>query len=49
MVMGTFTGDDMRRPVMGFAVEDRRTGEKADEVAIAEKRSARGTSMVDRR
>jgi hypothetical protein len=34
---------------MGFAVGDRGTGEKADEVAIAEKRIARETRMVDRR
>jgi hypothetical protein len=34
---------------MGFAVEDRGTGEKADEVAIVEKSIARGARMVDRR
>jgi hypothetical protein len=35
--------------VVEKAVEDRGTAENADEVAITEKRIARGTRIVDRR
>lgn len=39
MVMGTLTGDDMWRPLFTARVDDNcGAGEKAEEVAIAEKR-----------